>query len=190
MNAPTTRETADHAALARLAEAATQGPWTNIDALRGEKKSVWVADTAREETERDGVTPSRYGPSRTTICNALASNYSLPDGGYKTLDPYPNAAFIAAANPATVLALLSEIAALRGERDGLKNRVSCLERLGGEQSTRVMEQATRAKDAERQRDELREALVQADLTIRSMPGTDQSDVEFIRIALANQGADQ
>lgn len=55
-------------------------------------------------------------------------------------------------------ALLSEIAALRGERDGLKNRVSCLERLGGEQSTRVMEQATRAKDAERQRDELRKAL--------------------------------
>ena len=55
-------------------------------------------------------------------------------------------------------ALLSEIAALRGERKGLKNRVSCLERLCGEQSTRVMEQATRAKDAERQRDELRKAL--------------------------------
>jgi Ead/Ea22-like protein len=114
----------DYDELKRLAEAATPGPWTNIDALRGEKKSVWVADTAREETERDGVTPSRYGPSRTTICNALASNYSLPDGGYKTLDPYPNAAFIAAANPATVLALLAKNAALRDECDGMVEEVS------------------------------------------------------------------
>lgn len=32
-------------------------------------------------------------------------------------------------------------------------------------------------------DDLREALIQADLKIRSMPGTDQSDVEFIRVAL-------
>lgn len=31
---------------------------------------------------------------------------------------------------------------------------------------------------------LREALVQADLTIRSLPGTDQSHVEFIRAALS------
>jgi hypothetical protein len=30
---------------------------------------------------------------------------------------------------------------------------------------------------------LREALIQADLTIRSIPGKDQSDVEFIRVAL-------
>jgi hypothetical protein len=33
---------------------------------------------------------------------------------------------------------------------------------------------------------LREALIQADLTIRSLPGTDQSDVEFIREALGAQ----
>lgn len=31
---------------------------------------------------------------------------------------------------------------------------------------------------------LREALIQADLKIRSLPGTDQSDVEFIRVALS------
>lgn len=30
---------------------------------------------------------------------------------------------------------------------------------------------------------LRDALIQADLTIRAFPGTDQSDVEFIRVAL-------
>ncbi|WP_312145398.1 hypothetical protein [Brevundimonas sp.] len=33
---------------------------------------------------------------------------------------------------------------------------------------------------------LREALVQADLTIRSLPGTDQSHVEFIRLALGGK----
>lgn len=35
-------------------------------------------------------------------------------------------------------------------------------------------------------DDLREALIQADLKIRSLPGTDQSDVEFIRAALATR----
>lgn len=42
----------------------------------------------------------------------------------------------------------------------------------------------RKRRAEVDNERLREALVQADLTIRSFPGTDQSDVEFIRIALA------
>ena len=35
-------------------------------------------------------------------------------------------------------------------------------------------------------EDLREALIQADLKIRSLPGTDQSDVEFIRAALATR----
>lgn len=54
---------------------------------------------------------------------------------------YRQEAFRKAANPDVVLELLSEI-------EVLKARIKCLEKLGGEQSLRVMEQATRAKDAE------------------------------------------
>jgi len=39
-------------------------------------------------------------------------------------------------------------------------------------------------------EDLREALIQADLKIRSLPGTDQSDVEFIREALATRSDDK
>ena len=39
----------------------------------------------------------------------------------------------------------------------------------------------------KQLENAREALIQADLTIRSFKGTDQSDVEFIREALAALG---
>jgi hypothetical protein len=47
---------------------------------------------------------------------------------------------------------------------------------------------TPAADADRVRaDRYYEALVQADLKIRSLPGTDQSDVEFIREALKSEG---
>lgn len=123
MTAPTTRETADHAELARLAEIAMRGP---LSGTRG-------AETA----------------------------------------------YRAAANPATVLALLSEIAALR-------EALAAAQNADAENDAHLRSRATQA---ECQRDELREALVQADLTIRSMPGTDQSDVEFIRQALANQGAE-
>jgi hypothetical protein len=45
---------------------------------------------------------------------------------------------------------------------------------------------TRRLEVENER--LREALIQADLTIRSFPGADQSDVEFIRAALAKATA--
>lgn len=44
----------------------------------------------------------------------------------------------------------------------------------------------RRRRLEVENERLREALIQADLTIRSMPGTDQSDVEFIRTALSEQ----
>jgi hypothetical protein len=41
----------------------------------------------------------------------------------------------------------------------------------------------RKRRTEVENERLREALVQADLKIRSLPGMDQSDVEFIREAL-------
>ena len=176
-DAPTTRETADHAELTRLAEAATPGPWTVFDYDCGDKPHY----------DHNGPCPSIQAPVDQDCAivhwDGFKQEYwSSANGDPRRIEA--NAAFIAAANPATVKNLLSEIAALRGERDGLRNRVSCLERLGGEQSTRVMEQATRAKDAERQRDEAVELLrrYRSDLPTEALE--DLADA-FI----ANQGAD-
>jgi hypothetical protein len=48
----------------------------------------------------------------------------------------------------------------------------------------------RKRRAEVENERLREALIQADLKIRSLPGTDQSDVEFIREALGGTPSPQ
>ena len=104
--------------------------------------------------------------------------------------------FHAAANPATVLALLSEIAALRGEVDTEKRL-----------SVKKWNAATaRATQAERQRDELRKALefyadrdkwsdywtdalaAAFDRNVGSELGSDEG--ETARQVLANQGAEQ
>lgn len=93
----------DHAELARMAEAATPGPWSYRD-----------------------MTPNTYGPAfvdsaevqSLAICGE-AVGLSETHGFCLQVDSevrMANAAFIVAANPATVLALLAEIAALRAER--------------------------------------------------------------------------
>ncbi|UIY28758.1 hypothetical protein LZK73_18705 [Neorhizobium galegae] len=48
----------------------------------------------------------------------------------------------------------------------------------------------RKRRAEVENERLREALIQADLKIRSFPGADQSDVEFIREALGGNPSPQ
>lgn len=94
----------DQAELARLAEAATRGPWVS-------ERSVdeWgVSVIASNETGHIS------NPTRGQVCHVSVVAGASGD------DPdlaQANAAFIAAANPATVLSLLAEIAALRGERD-------------------------------------------------------------------------
>ena len=50
----------------------------------------------------------------------------------------------------------------------------------------IREFDARATAAEARADRYYDALVQADLTIRALPGTDQSDVEFIRAALQQE----
>lgn len=202
MTAPTTRETADHigeanekvsdhigeattmidhAELARLAEAATLGKWQNgIDDCEG---VVALAEHTGN-----------------VIC--------LPptDDMQASLEFWPrNAAFIAAANPATVLALLSEIAALRGERDGFcpdgaelptwpdlaaywKDRATQAE-AERDEWTANYDRATRLHgstcrdlaQAERQRDAL--------LNAWRDDGIDLEDFGRIVARLANQGAD-
>lgn len=132
MTAPTPRETADHAELARLAEAAISS----------------------------GV------------------------GGRLPTTSIELSAFIAAANPARVLALLSEIAALRGqyELDGFTLQAS----------------VDRATQAERQRDEavdlLKDMLTAfgGPMTRRALGGHDERQMAVTiatRAFLANQGAE-
>ncbi len=55
----------------------SKSKWTNIDAKRGPKKSIWIG----ESKERDDIcpgkdgkpVPSRYGPDRVYVANFLAS---------------------------------------------------------------------------------------------------------------------
>lgn len=199
MTAPTTRETADHAELARLAEAATHKSWAAFTDDSG----------GRPHTNLVSFDP-------TTDCALSISGAHKND---------PNVAFIAAANPATVLSLLSEIAALRGERDRLRNAVSksndeicqslgkalghpwfkddqanfpgstetdgvCV---GDHVAESIADEASRRlTQAERQRDELRKALE----TIGEMaPSTCETSLahdmaQFASQTIDNQGADQ
>ena len=136
----------DHAELARLAEEATPGPWKG-----------------RQPAYSEGAT---YIESELPCINGLSAWFSVAlvptpspeELGYSdgAIDSDANAAFIAAANPATVLALLAENAALRGdlaktERDYSElrdsyDRVSnklCVDRAHGSRETK------RATEAER-----------------------------------------
>ena len=85
--APTTRETADHAELARLAEAATPGGWNRYVSGAPEWKNV-----------THGLEVGEMGP---LICGAFERE--------------EDCRFVEAAQPSIVLSLLSEIAALRKE---------------------------------------------------------------------------
>ena len=163
----------DHAELARLAEAATLGKWQNgIDDCEG---VVALAEHTGN-----------------VIC--------LPptDDMQASLEFWPrNAAFIAAANPARVIALLSEIAALRGELAQSKR----------EYRDDVGKHIARATQAKRQRDEARDTIASTVAKADWMQGRlsgerasiDRETIELVVSecraychlqAIANQGADQ
>ena len=156
--ARTTRETADHAELARLAEAATKGPWKACGTIY-EHMNCEVRGGAKGEGQ------------------AIAQVWDGPNA-------FRDGQFIAAANPAIVLALLSEIAALRGERSFLVEQKE-----GAEDA--IFNAIARATQAERQRDELRKALER--IATVDMGGGFLGAMACRQVAseaLANQGADQ
>ena len=95
---PAHHETPDVAELRRLAEAATPGPWE------------WDDNHARP-----GLRHGRSFGGVLFRCGALYG----PDAA--------DAAFIAAANPAVVLALLDRLAHMREARDNARGRVAELE---------------------------------------------------------------
>lgn len=90
----------DHAELARLAEAATKGPWKSIIDDTGGERSGWPLCIVPEDDDNRSVV--RTGGMWPYEWDAKVSRH----------EAVATAAFIAAANPATVLALLAEIAAL------------------------------------------------------------------------------
>lgn len=108
----------DHAELARLAEAATPGTWAVCPS------SSWVVGA-----EGAGALCVMQEPflDRTADANVA------------------NAAFIAAANPATVLALIAENAALRGERNEWRDTVRFNERCWSEERGVMIDRATEAE---------------------------------------------
>lgn len=200
-------KTADHAELARLAEAATPGPWH----AAGGYLTVRDPDS---------------GSFSSTIYHLDEMGQKGPSLPYQAV-PFAkpsDAAFIAAANPATVLSLLSKIAALRGERERLRAAVSksndeICQSLGkalgypwfkddqanfpgstesdgvcvGDHVAESIadEAARRLTQAERQRDELRKALDYARYHVLQSPCSDkQACLDQIDQAIASQGADQ
>ena len=180
--------TADHAELARLAEAATPGCWTCKEGY-----------TTYPECDDRDFWAVVLSPAGREIVQLNERGYHREDD---RVDYDFDAAFIAAANPATVLSLLSEIAALRGERrnivshatmgatdgDGLTvNAVSVeITRL---RNAMHASYHTRATQAERQRDEAVGLLKRWSLTRGEMYGA--GTVETATSAfLANQGPDQ
>jgi len=184
MTDPTPRETADHssevrnmvadhAELARLAEAATQGEWRAAD---------WDADDGENLWTIEAIEPEVLAPGQSSIwpegvrCKRIAQTEEGEN-------PTEDAAFIAAANPATVLALLSEIAALRGELEASREEA---DRLAYNcDDARLVSAENRATQAERQRDELRKALEEISETAQI------SRARHVACrALANQGADK
>lgn len=182
-SAPTTRETTDHAELARLAEAATKGPWDRMAGrglVRAIRDDLAVPLFEPLEPYSDPLLDAptcRVGGEVVFRANSQAARESAA-----IRQAVHNAAFIAAANPATVLALLSEIAALRG--DLTETRVAA----------DLLVSSVRAdlRQAERQRDELRKAL--SELRIEMIAARNDIGVEdwisFASEALATQGADK
>ena len=169
----------DHAELARLAEAATPGPWTVFDYDCGDKPHY----------DHNGPCPSIQAPVDQDCAivhwDGFKQEYwSSANGDPRRIEA--NAAFIAAANPATVLSLLSEIAALRVDRDEWRNWYR-------KASVEINEQTDRATQAERQRDEAVGLLRKFNEAWRSgcgwLPAMNSLDDE-IAAFLANQGADQ
>lgn len=137
-NAPTTRETADHAELARLAEAASAhlaSPNLNAD---GFGLQIWGDSLKGDDTHVLDVRGWGY----LTGGGSGALGLSEGDGiaAQRAIQAYVVAAWNA------VPALLSEIAALRGERDDVCARLQIV----------VHDHAAdiqRLRQAERQRDE-------------------------------------
>lgn len=102
---------------------------THLDKLRGLAEAAtpgpWVAENYVDEVGLSVIASLKddciSNPTRGQVCHVsvVAGATGADPAGATT-----NAAFIAAANPATILALLDRIVALEGERDALLDRLA------------------------------------------------------------------
>ena len=113
MTTPAHHETPDLAELRRLAEAATPGPWEAFGAVDGRRGERWLGVT----TDMRAIESARAGDV------FAAQNCTRQD-----------ALFIAAANPAVMLALLDAAA----ERDRLAEAVERVRALHGPRVVQVL----------------------------------------------------
>ncbi|WP_392352979.1 ead/Ea22-like family protein [Brevundimonas sp. LF-1] len=120
----------DHAELARLAEAATPGPWEATGTTVWREEAVPIPVTVccgnglpSGECCGNGVEDCEWDRTQGEIANAGSND----------------AAFIAAANPATVLALLAEIAALRASASVIEPELGDLQATNADLSARLTE---------------------------------------------------
>lgn len=123
----------DHAELARLAEAATKGPWVCKEGSTSypecDDKDFW------------SVVLSPAGKEIVTLHERYASKSD--DRGDYDFD----AAFIAAANPATVLALIAEVAALRASASVIEPELGDLQATNADLSARLTEAERKLAEA-------------------------------------------
>lgn len=174
-DAPTPRETADHAELARLAEAATPGDLDTVpnppSEYGGHSEGVYECPACAGQGEVEGA----------TYCNfdglALGVQFFGIGNAFKNYEAY-----FRAANPARVLALLSEIAALRASASVIEPELGDLEATNADLSQRLTQ-------AERQRAEAVGLLKRWGLTRGEMSGAGTVETAT-RDYLANQGTDQ
>lgn len=94
----------DHAELKRLAEGATPGPWDIYGERIKGNRALAAAEALAQVNQTDEVSDAFWLLNAGGKCPALTGCGPTSEA---------NAAFIAAANPAVVLALLSEIEGLK-----------------------------------------------------------------------------
>lgn len=87
----------DHAELRRLAEAATPGPWRDV------KSQAWVSRNSQGPSDKTGSV-------LIAVCGKMKDRELVRFNADRWR---ANAAFIAAANPIAILALLDEVERLR-----------------------------------------------------------------------------
>lgn len=140
----------DHAELARLAEAATPGPWDRMAGrglVRAIRDDLAVPLFEPLEPYSDPLLDAptcRVGGEVIFRANSQAARESAA-----IRQAVHNAAFIAAANPDRVLALIAEVAALRAQRDGSKRAETLAIHLADTMADRATEAERKLAEARR-----------------------------------------
>jgi hypothetical protein len=134
--------------LRALAERATPGPWYAED---------WQTDDGPNRTRVAAREPEQIAPGRSSIWPDGIQKISVADTECGE-NPEADAAFIAAANPQAILALLSRLETAERERDDTRRELTDVCGLGADLQDALHAQETRAETAEARCARLEEAV--------------------------------